>query len=138
MGKYILHQKSFTSVLIFCSSKQSVKQLTRDLKRTNLPVDEIHSDLEQDKREEVLMHFKSGRIQILVATDLAARGIDVEGLSYVVHYQLPDQVEYYTHRSGRTARAGKNGLSLSLVTKDEMKNMRFIEKNLGISILEAK
>ena len=73
-----------------------------------------------------------------MATDLAARGIDVDGLAYVVHYQLPDQIEYYTHRSGRTARAGKSGLSLSLVTKDEMKNLHFIEKNLGIDILESK
>ena len=98
----------------------------------------IEGDMYQKDRDRVMRAFKSEKLQILVATDLAARGIDVEGLSYVVHYQLPDQVEYYTHRSGRTARAGKNGLSLSLVTKDEMKNMRFIEKNLGISILEAK
>ncbi|MEO7766685.1 MAG: DEAD/DEAH box helicase, partial [Ferruginibacter sp.] len=87
--KYILHQKTFSSVLIFCSSKISVKQLSRDLKRTNLPVDEIHSDLEQDKREEVLMHFKSGRIQILIATDILSRGIDIDNIGLVLNYDVP-------------------------------------------------
>ena len=71
-------------------------------------------------------------LQVLVATDLAARGIDVEALSFVVHYQLPDKEEYYTHRSGRTARAGKRGLSLSIVTTTELKQLRYFEKALGI------
>ncbi|HRN43035.1 MAG TPA: C-terminal helicase domain-containing protein, partial [Vicingus sp.] len=82
--------------------------------------------------------FKNETVQLLVATDIAARGIDVEGLSYVVHYQLPDQIEYYTHRSGRTARAGKRGLSLSIVTSYEMKQIRYLEKNLNISFSQAR
>ncbi len=124
--------------VVFCKTKSNAQVLAKQLMAKNILADAIEGDMQQRDREKVMRAFKSEKLQILVATDLAARGIDVEGLSFVVHYQLPDQVEYYTHRSGRTARAGKHGLSLSLVSKDEMKNMRFIEKNLGISILEAK
>ena len=82
--------------------------------------------------------FKNESLQILVATDLAARGIDIEALSYVVHYTLPDQAEYYTHRSGRTARAGRTGLSLSLVTSKELKSLRFFEKVLTLDLNQAR
>jgi superfamily II DNA/RNA helicase len=129
--KYILHQKKFTSVLIFCSSKQSVKQLTRDLKRTNLPVDEIHSDLEQDKREEVLMHFKSGRIQILVATDILSRGIDIDNIGMVLNYDVPHDGEDYVHRIGRTARAAAEGTAITFVSEREQRKLAAIEKLLG-------
>ena len=129
--KYILHQKSFTSVLIFCSSKQSVKQLTRDLKRTNLPVDEIHSDLEQDKREEVLMHFKSGRIQILVASDILRRGIDIDNIGMVLNYDVPHDGEDYVHRIGRTARAAAEGTAITFVSEREQRKLAAIEKLLG-------
>ncbi len=129
--KYILHQKSFASVLIFCSSKQSVKQLTRDLKRTNLPVDEIHSDLEQDKREEVLMHFKSGRIQILVATDILSRGIDIDNIGMVLNYDVPHDGEDYVHRIGRTARAAAEGTAITFVSEREQRKFATIEKLLG-------
>ena len=129
--KYILHQKNFTSVLIFCSSKQSVKQLTRDLKRTNLPVDEIHSDLEQDKREEVLMHFKSGRIQILVATDILSRGIDIDNIGMVLNYDVPHDGEDYVHRIGRTARAAAEGTAITFVSEREQRKLAAIEKLLG-------
>ena len=82
--------------------------------------------------------FKKENVQFLVATDLAARGIDVEALSFVVHYQLPDKEEYYTHRSGRTARAGKEGISLALVTSPEVKQIRYFEKALGIYFDQIK
>ncbi len=124
--------------VIFCKTKVMAQTLAKQLQAKNVMAEAIEGDMQQREREKVMRAFKNEKLRILVATDLAARGIDVEGLSYVVHYQLPDQIEYYTHRSGRTARAGKSGLSLSLVTKDEMKNLRFIEKNLGINILEAK
>jgi superfamily II DNA/RNA helicase len=129
--KYILNQKSFASVLIFCSSKQSVKQLTRDLKRTNLPVDEIHSDLEQDKREEVLMHFKSGRIQILVATDILSRGIDIDNIGMVLNYDVPHDGEDYVHRIGRTARAAADGNAYTLISPKEQRKFAAIEKLIG-------
>ena len=95
--------------------------------------DAIHGDLKQIERDKVMRAFKKETLQLLVATDIAARGIDIEGLAYVVHYQLPDKDEYYTHRSGRTARAGKEGVSLSLVTSYDMKQLRFLEKTLKIS-----
>jgi superfamily II DNA/RNA helicase len=129
--KYILHQKNFSSVLIFCSSKISVKQLTRDLKRTNLPVDEIHSDLEQDKREEVLMHFKSGRIQILVATDILSRGIDIDNIGMVLNYDVPHDGEDYVHRIGRTARAAAEGTAITFISEREQRKFAAIEKLLG-------
>jgi superfamily II DNA/RNA helicase len=129
--KYILHQKNFSSVLIFCSSKISVKQLTRDLKRTNLPVDEIHSDLEQDKREEVLMHFKSGRVQILVATDILSRGIDIDNIGMVLNYDVPHDGEDYVHRIGRTARAAAEGTAITFISEREQRKFAAIEKLLG-------
>jgi ATP-dependent RNA helicase DeaD len=82
--------------------------------------------------------FKNESLQILVATDLAARGIDVQDLAFVAHYQLPDKEEYYTHRSGRTARAGKDGISLCIVTNQEMKQLRYFEKALTIGFSQIK
>jgi ATP-dependent RNA helicase DeaD len=82
--------------------------------------------------------FKNESLQILIATDLAARGIDIEALSFVVHYQLPDQEEYYTHRSGRTARAGKEGISLAIVNPVEMKQLRYFEKALKITFNQVR
>jgi len=119
--------------LVFCRTKAVTQKLAKQLIAKNIATDAIHGDLRQIERDKVMRAFKKGTLQLLVATDLAARGIDIEGLSYVVHYQLPDKDEYYTHRSGRTARAGKEGVSLSLVTSYDMKQLRFLEKTLNIS-----
>jgi ATP-dependent RNA helicase RhlE len=132
--KFILHQKNFKSVLIFCSSKNSVKQLNRELKRTGLPIDEIHSDLEQDKREEVLMQFKSGRLQILVATDILSRGIDIDNIDLVINYDVPHDGEDYVHRIGRTARAAAEGTAITFVSVKEQHKFARIEKLLGKSV----
>jgi ATP-dependent RNA helicase RhlE len=129
--KYLLHQKNFSSVLIFCSSKNSVKELNRQLKRTGLPVDEIHSDLEQEKREEVLMHFKSGRLQILVATDILSRGIDIDNIGMVLNYDVPHDGEDYVHRIGRTARAAAEGTAITFISVKEQRKFASIEKLLG-------
>jgi len=126
--KFLLHQKDFPSVLIFCSSKNSVKQLTRDLKRTKLAVDEIHSDLEQYKREEVLMHFKSGRLQVLVATDILSRGIDIDNISLVLNYDVPHDGEDYVHRIGRTARAAAEGTAITFISVKEQRKFAAIER----------
>ncbi|MBL0357161.1 MAG: DEAD/DEAH box helicase [Chitinophagaceae bacterium] len=136
--KYILHQKTFDSVLIFCSSKISVKQLTRDLKRTSLKVDEIHSDLEQDKREEVLMYFKSGRINVLVATDILSRGIDIDNIGLVLNYDVPHDGEDYVHRIGRTARAAAEGTAITFISVKEQRKFMAIEKLLGKSVQKEK
>ncbi len=124
--------------IVFCKTKATTQKLTKQLIAKNVAADCIHGDLLQKERDKAMRAFKNKTVQLLVATDIAARGIDVEALSYVVHYQLPDQEEYYTHRSGRTARAGKNGVSLSLVTSMEMKQLRYLEKNLGINFNQVK
>jgi ATP-dependent RNA helicase RhlE len=129
--KHLLHQKNFKSVLVFCSSKNSVKQLNRDLQRAKLSVDEIHSDLEQDKREDVLMQFKSGRLQILVATDILSRGIDIDNIDLVINYDVPHDGEDYVHRIGRTARAAAEGTAITFVTEREQRKFSGIEKLLG-------
>lgn len=135
--KYILQQKTFSSVLVFCSSKLSVKQLTRELKRAHLPADEIHSDLEQDKREEVLMFFKSGRIKILVATDILSRGIDIDNIELVLNYDVPHDGEDYVHRIGRTARAAAEGTAITFISVKEQRKFATIEKLLGKSVTKV-
>jgi len=124
--------------LVFCKTKVATQKLAKQLIAKNIATDAIHGDLLQKERDKVMRAFKKGTLQLLVATDLAARGIDIEALSYVVHYQLPDKDEYYTHRSGRTARAGKEGLSLAIVTSSEMKQIRYFEKALGIVFSQIK
>jgi len=124
--------------VIFCKTKVATKTLAKQLIAKNVAADAIHGDLKQKERDKVMRAFKNESLQLLVATDLAARGIDIEGLSFVVHYQLPDKDEYYTHRSGRTARAGKKGTSLCIVTTSEMRQIRYFEKALGISFQQVK
>ena len=124
--------------VIFCKTKIATQKLAKQLIAKNVAADAIHGDLLQKERDKVMRAFKNKSLQLLVATDLAARGIDIEGLSFVVHYQLPDKDEYYTHRSGRTARAGKKGISLCLVTSSEMKQIRYFEKVLGIGFRQIR
>jgi ATP-dependent RNA helicase RhlE len=135
--KYILRKKNFKSVLIFCSSKMSVKDLSRELKRHHFPADEIHSDLEQDQREQVLMKFKSGRISILVATDILSRGIDIDNIDLVINYDVPHDGEDYVHRIGRTARAEAEGSAYTFVTVREQRKFQAIEKLLGKPVPKA-
>jgi len=129
--KYLLHKKEFKMVLIFCSSKISVKNLTRELKRNRFPADEIHSDLTQEQREEVLIKFKSGRLSILVATDILSRGIDIDNIDLVINYDVPHDGEDYVHRIGRTARAAAEGTAYTLVSVKEQRKFHAIEKLIG-------
>jgi ATP-dependent RNA helicase DeaD len=124
--------------VIFCRTKVMTQKLAKQLQAKNVLADAIHGDLQQRERDKVMRAFKNGNVQILVATDLAARGIDVEGLSYVVHYQLPESEEYYTHRSGRTARAGKEGVSLCLINAGEVKVLRNYERTLSIGFKQIR
>ena len=135
--KYLLRKKDFKSVLVFCSSKISVKQLTRDLKRSGLKADEIHSDLDQSKREEVLMYFKSGRLPILIATDILSRGIDIDNIDLVINYDVPHDGEDYVHRIGRTARAEAEGTAYTFVSVKEQRKFLAIEKLLGKPVPKA-
>lgn len=124
--------------VIFCKTKAATQKLALQLIAKNVASDAIHGDLQQKERDKVMRAFKNESLQFLVATDLAARGIDIDSLSFVVHYQMPDHAEYYTHRSGRTARAGKKGVSLSIVDQKELKSLRFFEKTLGFILTQAR
>jgi superfamily II DNA/RNA helicase len=135
--KYLLKKKDFAMVLIFCSSKQAVKQLTRDLKRAGVKADEIHSDLEQEKREDVLMQFKSRRLPILIATDILSRGIDIDNIDLVINYDVPHDGEDYVHRIGRTARAAAEGTAYTFISPREQRKFLSIEKLLGKPVTKA-
>jgi ATP-dependent RNA helicase DeaD len=124
--------------LIFCKTKKATILLAQQLEAKNVSSGAIHGDLLQKERDKVMRAFKKENIRMLVATDIAARGIDVADLSFVVHYEMPDKEEYYTHRSGRTARAGKEGVSICLVNSKELKSVRYFEKALGISFRQVR
>jgi superfamily II DNA/RNA helicase len=136
--KHLLSKSSFKSVLIFCSSKLSVKQLTRDLRRAKFNADEIHSDLDQGKREEVLIQFKSGRLPILIATDILSRGIDIDNIELVINYDVPHDGEDYVHRIGRTARAAAEGSAITFVSVKEQRKFQAIERLLGKPVPKAQ
>ncbi len=124
--------------IIFCRTKVNAQTLAKQLQAKNYVCDSLHGDLMQTEREKVMRAFKNTKLQILIATDMAARGIDVDNLAYVVHYHLPEQIENFTHRSGRTARAGKKGVSLCLVENRDLKRINEIERTLGISIKKIR
>ena len=124
--------------VIFCRTKAATKELTKQLIGKNIATDAIHGDLYQNERDKVMRAFKKKTLQILVATDVAARGIDISDLSFVAHYQLPESHEYYTHRSGRTARAGKEGISMCFANANEFKTLMNYEQTLGIKFRQIK
>ena len=124
--------------LIFCRTKAGAITLGKLLQKEGLPVDVLQGDLTQLERDKVMRSFKKGRFRVLIATDVAARGIDVDGLAFVIHHQPPDQLEYYTHRSGRTARAGKKGISITLIEPRERPKIARIESELGVDFSEMR
>lgn len=124
--------------LVFCRTKIEAQTVTKRLQAKKINADALHGDMLQKERDKVMRAFKNSKLQILVATDLAARGIDVKELAFVVHYQLPEKSDFYTHRSGRTGRAGNKGFSLSLVTPREIDGLKGIEKELGIKVKEIQ
>ncbi|WP_111707973.1 DEAD/DEAH box helicase [Lutibacter citreus] len=124
--------------VIFCKTKAATKLLSKQLMAKNIAADAIHGDLLQKERDKVMRAFKNETLRVLVATDVAARGIDISDLSFVAHYQLPESDEYYTHRSGRTARAGKKGISMCFVNTSEVKILRNYERTLGINFRQIK
>lgn len=114
--------------LIFCQTKREVGEITEWLKRKSFKVDCIHGDRPQRERDFILQDFRKGRIKILVATDVAARGLDINDLTHVINFSLPREVESYTHRIGRTGRAGKKGLALSIVAPHEVRTLKRIQQ----------
>ncbi|MFC2109623.1 DEAD/DEAH box helicase [Bacteroidota bacterium] len=116
--------------IVFCRTKRETAQVAENLIQDGYNADALHGDLSQAQRDGVMQKFRNKSLQILVATDVAARGLDVNNLTHVINYKLPDQTEAYTHRSGRTGRAGNKGISIALVTNKEMGKLRPIERKL--------
>lgn len=121
-------------VIIFASSKQKVKEVTKSLKRMKLNVGEMHSDLDQSQREEIMHEFRNSRINILIATDIVARGIDIDDIRLVINYDVPHDSEDYVHRIGRTARANNDGCAITFVSETEQTRFKQIENFLGKDI----
>ncbi|AYB29457.1 DEAD/DEAH box helicase [Chryseolinea soli] len=116
--------------LIFCRTRIDTQRIAEMLMKDSYNADALHGDLTQQQRDRVMMKFRSRTLQILVATDVAARGIDVEDITHVIHMNIPDEMEFYTHRSGRTARAGKKGISIAMISRRELGKVKQIEKTL--------
>ena len=133
LKRFLDAEEGFRGV-IFCRTRIKTQQLADDLNKSGYQSEALHGDLSQAQRDRVMKRFKSHTLQVLVATDVAARGIDVNDLTHVIHYALPDDPFYYTHRSGRTARAGKKGISLSILTNRDMRKLDGLEKALKLKI----
>jgi len=124
--------------IIFCRTKIETQEIADALIKDGYNADALHGDLSQPQRDSVMNRFRSRNLQMLVATDVAARGIDVTDLTHIINYNLPDDVEYYTHRSGRTGRAGKSGISIVIVNLKEIFKIRQIEKQIGKKFAAVK
>lgn len=131
---FLIGSRNYTQVLVFANTKAGVDEIVESLNLDGLPALAIHGDIKQPARARALRKFKEGEIRVLVATDIAARGIDIEELPYVINYELPESATDYTHRIGRTGRAGKNGVAITLLSTKEYKIMAEIEKELIINI----
>uniref|UniRef100_UPI0026104093 DEAD/DEAH box helicase n=1 Tax=uncultured Muriicola sp. TaxID=1583102 RepID=UPI0026104093 len=113
--------------VVFCRTKRDTQRVAEKLVEDGYNAGALHGDLSQNQRDLVMNSFRKKQIQMLVATDVAARGIDVDDISHVINYQLPDEIETYTHRSGRTGRAGKSGISMVIITRSELRKIKTIE-----------
>lgn len=135
--KHLLKSTPYKSALIFCSRKQNVKQLARTLKHAGFSIEEMHSDLEQAQRESVIGGFTSGRIPVMVATDILSRGIDIDTIDLVINYDVPHDGEDYVHRIGRTARAEADGMAFTMVGEKEQNKFAAIEALIGKEVQKA-
>ena len=124
----LFEDKKERRVIIFASSKLKVKEITKTLRRIGLNVGEMHSDLDQSQRDEVMLSFRSGHTNILVATDIVSRGIDIDDIDLVINFDVPHEAEDYVHRIGRTARAGSDGCAITFVVPEEQTQFAAIEK----------
>ena len=119
--------------IVFCRTRRETKDIAIKLMNDHYNADTIHGDLSQSERDDVMRRFRKGQLQILVATDVAARGLDVEDLTHIINYNLPDDDEIYIHRSGRTGRAGKKGVSMVIIHGREIRKLKSVERTCGIS-----
>lgn len=128
--KKLFNENAPQRVIVFSSSKLKVKNLARELKSKNIKIAEMHSDLDQAKRDDVILDFKAGKIHVIVATDILARGIDIDDIEMVVNYDVPREAEDYVHRIGRTARANRDGRAITFVSPEEIGKLKRIERLL--------
>jgi ATP-dependent RNA helicase RhlE len=124
----LLETNNFERVIVFTRTKRGAERLTHILNARDLSTNQLHSNRSQSQRESALRDFKDGKVRVLVATDVASRGIDVDLVSHVINYDVPEAPEDYVHRIGRTGRAGNEGLAITLVTPNEELSMRAIER----------
>lgn len=124
--------------VVFCRTKRDTQKVAEKLIEDGYNAGALHGDLSQNQRDLVMNAFRKKQIQMLVATDVAARGIDVDDITHVINYQLPDEIETYTHRSGRTGRAGKSGVSMVIITRSEMRKINAIEKKIKQQFISKK
>jgi superfamily II DNA/RNA helicase len=132
--KHILNEKEHNSVIIFASTKEKVKELGKELYRSGLSIKAFHSDLEQAEREQIMLAFKNKEVQILIGTDILSRGIDVDGISLVVNFDVPPDPEDYIHRIGRTARAETTGTAITFINPKDQRRFFSIENLIGTEI----
>jgi len=131
---HILNDKSIKSALIFSRTKHGADKITKDLIKAGIKTEAIHGNKSQNARQKALSNFKSGQIKALIATDIAARGIDIDELSHVINFELPNIPETYVHRIGRTGRAGSSGIAYSFCDEEEMEYLKDIQKLIGREI----
>jgi ATP-dependent RNA helicase DeaD len=136
--KYLIDQSNPRLALVFCNTKRCVKMLERQLSEQGMPVSCLHGDLTQGQRDKIMDKFRKGKATVLVATDVAARGIDVKDIDLVINYDVPDKMEYYVHRIGRTGRAGCSGRACTLVSPQDMGLITDIERRFRIKLAEVK
>ena len=130
----LIKEKNPESAIVFSSTKDKVKQLEKELLKLNMNIAAIHSDLEQDQRNKVMLDFKGKKIQTIVATDILSRGIDIDSISLVINYDVPHDAEDYVHRVGRTARAASTGEAITFVTPEDQHRFKRIEDHIGSSV----
>jgi ATP-dependent RNA helicase RhlE len=132
---HLLNEKNIDRTLVFTRTKHGADKIARELKKARIHADAIHGNKSQSARQNALSSFKNGRLKVLVATDIAARGIDVDALQHVINFDLPDVAETYVHRIGRTGRAGASGVAISFCDgREEMSNLKSINKLIGQKI----
>lgn len=135
---HLLKARDLSSVIVFCSTRKSVTVLERGLKREGIKVGAISSDLDQSQREKVMINFKNGEINVLVATNIVARGIDIVGVELVVNYDVPRDAEEYVHRIGRTARADATGIAFTFISEEEQRDFHEIEQLIETDVKKVK
>ena len=135
---HLIKEESWYQVLVFVRTKHGANRLARQLTRAGIPSSALHGDKSQGARTRALKEFKEGGLQALIATNVAARGLDLQGLDYVVNYDLPQMPEDYVHRIGRTGRAGESGLAVTFFTSEDAKQLKRIEKMTGQAIPVGK